>query len=246
MRELINFVAFIYVGLIIIFLSKLTIAILKGKRGEIHVSFILSLLPKNKYRVINDIMLRVNDEFVQIDHIVISEYGIFVIETKNYKGGVKGTDEGYLWTQYLGKRKASFYNPFMQNNNHVEQLSNQLNLPRDYFISIVTFSNKCRIYGKYYNIIVNFNELNEEIRKYQDPIISESKTSIKRMIKKINCKSRKNKKIHHKNLNSHRKKGPAKVSRCPKCGALLVSRTGKYGPFKGCSNYPKCKYTQNV
>mgnify|MGYP002566474222 FL=1 len=31
---------------------------------------------------------------------------------------------------------------------------------------------------------------------------------------------------------------------CPKCGEKLIKRKGKYGPFLGCSNYPKCKYIQ--
>ena len=35
------------------------------------------------------------------------------------------------------------------------------------------------------------------------------------------------------------------ISKCPKCGELLVEREGKYGKFIGCSNYPKCKYTKN-
>ena len=29
---------------------------------------------------------------------------------------------------------------------------------------------------------------------------------------------------------------------CPECGAPLVIRTGKYGEFTACSNYPTCKY----
>ena len=31
---------------------------------------------------------------------------------------------------------------------------------------------------------------------------------------------------------------------CPKCGNQLVKKTGKYGTFIGCSNFPKCKYTK--
>ena len=31
---------------------------------------------------------------------------------------------------------------------------------------------------------------------------------------------------------------------CPKCGGELIMREGKYGGFIGCSNYPKCRYTQ--
>ena len=33
---------------------------------------------------------------------------------------------------------------------------------------------------------------------------------------------------------------------CPKCGGKLKERAGKYGNFLGCSNYPKCKYTENI
>ncbi|MCE9585615.1 restriction endonuclease [Candidatus Nomurabacteria bacterium] len=30
---------------------------------------------------------------------------------------------------------------------------------------------------------------------------------------------------------------------CPKCGGRLVERSGKFGRFLGCCNYPKCSYT---
>ena len=29
---------------------------------------------------------------------------------------------------------------------------------------------------------------------------------------------------------------------CPLCGSRLIRRTSTYGPFIGCSAYPKCKY----
>ena len=34
--------------------------------------------------------------------------------------------------------------------------------------------------------------------------------------------------------------------RCPRCGAELVKRHGKYGYFYGCSNFPDCRYTQDT
>ncbi|MDM5272413.1 type I DNA topoisomerase [Sulfurovum sp. zt1-1] len=33
---------------------------------------------------------------------------------------------------------------------------------------------------------------------------------------------------------------------CPKCGAELLLRKGRYGEFVACSNFPKCKYTKNT
>ncbi|XRO76689.1 DNA topoisomerase I [Methanocaldococcus sp. 10A] len=34
--------------------------------------------------------------------------------------------------------------------------------------------------------------------------------------------------------------------KCPKCGANLILKKGVYGAFYGCSNYPKCKYTEPI
>jgi len=36
------------------------------------------------------------------------------------------------------------------------------------------------------------------------------------------------------------------INSCPKCGGVLNKRSGKYGDFMGCSNYPRCKYTKNI
>jgi len=33
---------------------------------------------------------------------------------------------------------------------------------------------------------------------------------------------------------------------CPKCGKPMVKRSGRFGPFLGCSDYPKCKGIKNL
>ena len=73
---MILFVAFI------IFLA-ITMPSRRGQTGENKVSRILAKLPEDKYKVINDLLLKTSHGTTQIDHIVLSEYGIFVIETKN-------------------------------------------------------------------------------------------------------------------------------------------------------------------
>jgi len=40
------------------------------------------------------------------------------------------------------------------------------------------------------------------------------------------------------------KRGGSK--KCPQCGGNLVKRTGKYGDFYGCQNYPKCRFTEKI
>ena len=61
-----------------------------GRSGEKFVSRKLHTLDQTHYKILNDVMLpsRGNSVTTQIDHIVISNYGIFCIETKAYKGWI--------------------------------------------------------------------------------------------------------------------------------------------------------------
>ncbi|MEY8355807.1 exonuclease domain-containing protein [Lachnospiraceae bacterium 54-53] len=37
-----------------------------------------------------------------------------------------------------------------------------------------------------------------------------------------------------------------KTEICPQCGGVLRRRSGRYGDFYGCSNFPGCRFTRNV
>ena len=79
---------------------------IKGWYGEKNVSNKLSYLDPQKYVTLNDILIK-NDKgsSSQIDHLVISIYGIFVIETKNYKGWIFGNEKSEKWLQVIYKEK---------------------------------------------------------------------------------------------------------------------------------------------
>ena len=66
-----------------------------------EIQSILLKLDKTKYKVINNIMLQVRNKMTQIDHVVVSNYGIFVIETKNYKGWIIGNEFDDNWKQVI-------------------------------------------------------------------------------------------------------------------------------------------------
>ena len=84
----------------------------KGEMGEKRVAGILSRLPRGKYLVINDLLVRhANGHTSQIDHVVVSEYGIFLIETKNYTGWIYGGVNSEYWTQNIYGKKYQMYNP---------------------------------------------------------------------------------------------------------------------------------------
>lgn len=112
----------------------------KGFTGEmlVHISAKIHL-NKDKYHVLRDVSLPTVDGTTQIDHIVVSEYGVFVIETKNMKGWIFGGAQQKTWTQKIFKHTKKFQNPLHQNYKHVETLKALLELNERQIFSVVVF-----------------------------------------------------------------------------------------------------------
>lgn len=242
---------------IIFILSLVIIFVLlfqgKGALGEKRVSHILEKLPKDRYTVFNDVMFRTEFGSTQIDHIVVSPYGVFVIETKTMQGWIYGSENDKYWTQNIYGNKYQLYNPIFQNYGHVRALRNILGSNGNIFIfPIVAFSwqatlkvhlkESCVVYWpQLLSIIESFNE-----RKLTDEQV--------RLIGRRICDyrvdtSEKNVRLEHKrNVMVAKNYSEAKPlsTTCPKCGGRLTLRHGKYGNFYGCSNYPTCSYTRKI
>ncbi len=221
----------------------------KGIIGEMSVSFQLKMLDKEKYFVLNDIVVpTTNGKTTQIDHVVVSPYGIFVIETKNYRGWIMGDENSQYWTQVIYKRKERLYNPIHQNYGHIKALEAVLNnfsgLP---FISFVSFSMRADLKvrtSSASNVIYNVH-IRKTIAKYTESLLSEEDTSrIISAIQSASLKDKYAKRDHVKALKDKLEENAVRIEKgeCPKCGSQLVERSGKYGKFKGCGNYPKCRF----
>jgi len=148
---------------------------IKGKTGETAASIVLRKLPKEKYTVLNNIMLQTKFGTTQLDHIVISTFGIFVIETKNYSGLITGTRDAEQWIQHFNQKKYQFQNPIHQNYGHIVALSILLKLPVDCFYNIVAFDNDTEL--KLYDAqeVIRIFELKNYICRYQTVRIEEKK-----------------------------------------------------------------------
>ena len=109
------------------------IPVWKGKYAEILVDKILSRLPED-YITFNDLLFKSNGYTVQIDHIVVSPFGIFVIETKGYQGWITGGENSEYWTQTIFKSKHKFYNPIRQNDGQSSRRVLPRILPRNNWV----------------------------------------------------------------------------------------------------------------
>ena len=95
---------------------------MRGKLGESIVSNKLDRLPKDQYKVLNNVTIPTPKGSSQIDHLIVSIFGIFVIETKNLKGWIYGGEHSEYWTQNIYGNKYQLYNPILQNAGHVRAL----------------------------------------------------------------------------------------------------------------------------
>lgn len=181
---------YVWAFLILNFIYITFKARIKGKIGEVTTSFILKRLNKSKYRVINNVVLNIGGKTSQIDHVVISNFGVFVIETKNQKGWILGGEHSEYWTQVIYKRKDKFYNPIRQNQGHVFALRHFLQeYPSIRFVPIVVFFTNATIKVKTTSEVVYTNCLLKTIRKFSDVVLSENeKEAIFHRITSVNIK----------------------------------------------------------
>lgn len=128
-------------------MSKSLKSTIKGKFAEVVSNTVLGIALDNKiYTLHKNITLELEEDTTQIDHIVISKYGIFVIETKNYGGWIYGSEHQKQWTQKLYKKSFKFQNPLHQNYKHIKFLQSILSIPdvmeleESDFISLIFFA----------------------------------------------------------------------------------------------------------
>lgn len=235
-----------WILIIFAILSTIFYKKLSGFMGEFWVGMELNKLPKDKYIVFNDIFIKSTKGTHQIDHIVISKFGIFVVEMKNYDGLITGDEYKDKWTQHFGIKKYYFNNPIHQNYGHIKALQELLNLEESNFVSIVCISNRANVRVKSKNV-VQLDYINDFIKSFEKEILNIDLVKTKKLLEAKNIKDKSARKIHVKNIKSNVKDKEIKEKNmiCPKCGNTLIERNGKYGVFIGCSNYPKCKYTSS-
>lgn len=221
---------------------------MKGKISE-TLAYHKMLQLSDEYTIFNDLLFKNNGYSTQIDHLVVSPYGVFVIETKGYKGWILGGENSEYWIQNLYGKKFQFYNPIKQNEGHARFLRYLLRCSVDIpIIPIVVFDNSADIKVNITtHIVVNRRCLTKVITNFTDRCISEDTFNwiVKKIHSSYTIADKENIKSHKENIKVRQYRTSAYINNgvCPDCGGKLVFRKGKFGTFYGCSNYPKCKFT---
>ncbi len=212
-----------------------------------------SLQRKNKeYHPFNNIILKTLDGTTQIDHILISPYGVFVIETKSFKGWIFGDAHQKRWTQSLfGPNRSSikyqFQNPIHQNYKHVKALQDFLGIDPKSIFSLVVFAGHCRFMTEKPENVIRLYKLIPYIESHTEIFFNGEKTKdLSQKLSDYVEHTSDNEESHMQNL-AYNMEHPI----CPKCGKQMILRTARKGAgagseFWGCPNFPSCRVTKSV
>ncbi|SHF93348.1 Topoisomerase DNA binding C4 zinc finger [Microbulbifer donghaiensis] len=224
----------------------------KGIFGEALVTFFgWLLLPTNVYQRIHNVTLQTQDGTTQIDHIFVSRFGIFVVETKNMQGWILGGEHQAQWTQRIYKKSFKFQNPLRQNYKHVKSLQAILNVPQDTIHSVVVFAGNSTFKTPMPANVTKAGGYIRYIKSFQIPVLTESQ--VQAAVSQIQsgrlAPTRETHRQHVQQLEA--RNNPNAERLCPKCGNQMIKRTSKRGSkagkqFWGCSAFPQCKTIQPI
>lgn len=219
----------------------------KGWFGELQGTLAKKLfLDGDTYFDINNVTIPTANGSTQIDHVIVSRYGVFVVETKNIDGWIYGDEKSPLWTQNLFGKKFKFQNPLHQNYRHTRALSEYLDIDHDKFFPVVMFWGESEFKTPMPQNVMDrgyTGYIKSKTRAlFSDAEVSEIVAAIKSgMLPRTWRTGREHVEGLHRRFSS--------TTVCPKCGAALVLRTAKSGrnaggKFYGCSGFPGCRYVR--
>jgi hypothetical protein len=143
---------------------------------ELLASAVRKYFPSPDYHLLNHVTLSLRDGSTQVDHILVSRFGVFVIETKHFSGWIFANAKQANWTQVLFKRKSSFQNPIFQNRLHVSAVRDLLDfLPPEDIRSAVVFTGESKFKTDVPDGVFELAEFIEYIGASDAPVMSQNR-----------------------------------------------------------------------
>ncbi len=219
-----------------------------GYVGELKVRCKTAFeLDGGTYHAFHDVTLPTPDGTTQIDHVLISRYGVFVIETKHMKGAIYGDARDRTWTQALFRRRYIFFNPLRQNYKHVKAVEAALGLKWECLHSVVVFAGRATFETPMPENVMGIRDFVQHVRSKSSAVLgdAEVRTAVLQL-KRSAISFPFARWIHLRNLRRNRQH-PI----CPACGRGMLLRTAQRGAnqggqFWGCGGYPSCKSTRQA
>lgn len=137
--------------------------------------------------VLNSVTLEYGDGTTQIDHILVTQNGILVIETKHFTGWIFASEKQKYWTQVVFKVKNKFQNPIFQNLRHVKATQQLFDfVPSNEIGSLVVFTGDAEFRTERPDNVIFVDELTYYIDRMRLGSISENRVQF--CVGRLECK----------------------------------------------------------
>lgn len=203
-----------------------------------------AFLDSKVYTSLNNVTLQTNNGTTQIDHVIISKYGIFVVESKNIEGWIFGNPKAAQWTVSKPGRKFQMQNPLRQNYRHVKAIVDFLKIEESKIHSVVMFWGKCQFKTEMPANVMNKGYATY-IKSFDQQLFSDDEvaTMVEALRSGALPKTWATRNAHIDSI----KERLSSTTTCAKCGSPLTLRTARSGAnvgkkFYGCTAYPKCRH----
>lgn len=224
----------------------------KGRSGEFRVNAGLRLLLGRKsYYLMKNVTLPIGDGTTQIDQLIVSQFGVFVVETKNMTGWIFGQADQPQWTQVIYHHRQKFQNPLRQNYKHVKSVQQILGLGRDQIFNCVVFVGDSTFRTPMPDgVVQGVFALARFVKAQRNRVLQPEELPIL-----IDTLSRYRLKPGLRTKFAHVRHVKRRVSNmddtaggCPNCGSAMVERTNKRSGerFLGCERFPRCMGTRSL
>lgn len=205
----------------------------KDEIGEYKIEVALGRLPCSFQRLSN-LLLKTEKGFIHIDHLLVSPYGLFVLEVNNLAGIILGQEDAFHWHQSIRWRVKTFPNPLFENQNRIQFLMKHLRLEESLpFFSYVTFNRRCNlkvISGAVFYDIDILTAILKRIQSQPEVLRDAEVLAIVKRIEQLNITDSSIRNEYSARL--HKQKFLARANfgdiRCAVCQKPVTERTARY------------------
>ena len=131
-------------------------------------------LDAGSYWVFSGLELPGQSGTIKVDHVVVSRFGVFIIETKNFPGWIYGDASQHVWTHRFWRSELPFANPLLENRDRAEALATLLGCDRKLIDTVVVFAGRGHFGSVMPSNVVYADYLAPYIREYRVPVIEQS------------------------------------------------------------------------
>ena len=101
-----------------------------GRKGEQYATEVIQSVLREDDHLLTNVEISYKDRPAELDNVIVNQYGVFIIEVKNYNGTLEGEEDDYEWTKYHTTDAGNTYSKTVKN--PIKQVKRQVYLLAKY------------------------------------------------------------------------------------------------------------------